>query len=92
MPPPEEHDRIARMAPDFVVEIVSTTDRKPEVLAKIGRYQAAGMPLVWLVDPAARAVAVYELRRGPRTLGEGETLDGGEVFPGFALAVSAVFA
>jgi len=92
MPPPEEHDGIARIAPDFAMEIISLTDRMPEVLAKIGRYLAAGVPLVWLVDPKARTVAVYALGQEPRTLREGETLDGGEVFPGFALAVSAVFA
>ena len=77
MPRPKEHDRISRIAPDFAVEVVSPTDRMPDVLAKIARCQAAGAPLVWLVDPAARTVAVYELDREPRTLREGETLDGG---------------
>ena len=92
MPPEEEHDRIARIAPDFVVEIVSPTDRMGDVLGKIGRYQAAGVPLVWVVDPVARTVAVYELGRAPRTLGVGGMLDGGEVFPGFTLAVADIFA
>ena len=80
MPRPEEHDR------------TRGSRRMPDVLAKIARCQAAGAPLVWLVDPAARTVAVYELGREPRTLREGETLDGGDVFPGFALPVAAVFA
>ncbi len=92
MPPEEEHDRISRIAPDFVVEIVSPTDRKGDVLGKIGRYQAAGVLLVWRIDPGARTVSVFALGHGPRTLGDGEMLDGGEVFPGFALAVADIFA
>lgn len=92
MPPVEEHDRISRIAPDFAVEVISPTDRMGDVIAKVGRYQAAGVPLVWVVDPVARTVAVYELGQEPRTLGEGEMLDGGEVFPGFTLAVAGIFA
>ena len=44
MPPPEEHDRIARIPPDFAVEVVSPGDRRGEIEDKIRRYQAAGVP------------------------------------------------
>lgn len=92
MPPPEALDRIARIAPDFAVEIVSPVDRMADVLAKIGRYQAAGVPLVWLVVPLARSVTVYAAGQEPRTFRDGETLDGGDVIPGFRLPVADIFA
>ena len=50
------------------------------------------MPLLWYVAPAQRTVTVYTLGAAPDVLREGDTLDGGEVFPGFTLAVSAIFA
>lgn len=92
MPPPEEHDRISRIPPDFAVEIVSPGDRRAEVEDKIRRYQAAGVPLLWYVAPAQRMVTVYALRQEPVVLSEGDTLDGGDVFPGFTLSVAEVFA
>ncbi len=92
MPPPEEHDRISRIPPDFAVEIVSPGDRRTEIEDKIRRYQAAGVPLLWYVAPAQRTVTVYRLGAEPGVFREGDTLDGGEVFPGFTLAVSAIFA
>jgi len=92
MPPPEEHDRISRIPPDFAVEVVSPGDRRAEIDDKIRRYQAAGVLLLWYVAPERRTVTVYALGQSPIVLGEGDTLDGGEVFPGFSLAVAEIFA
>ena len=50
-----------------------------------------GVRLVWLVHPATRAVEVHHGgSRGP-TLVDGNTLDGGDVLPGFTCAVSDIF-
>lgn len=92
MSPPSEHDRISRVTPDFVVEIISPSDRPSEAADKIRRYQAVGVPLLWYVDPVDRSVTVHVLGRQPQTLREGDVLDGGEVFPGFTLPVSDIFA
>src|SRR5215467_4831678 len=37
--------------PDLVIEIVSPDDKPVEMLGKIGDYQAAGIPHIWVVDP-----------------------------------------
>ena len=37
-------------------------------------------------------MTVYALGAEPDVFREGDTLDGGEVFPGFTLAVSEIFA
>jgi Uma2 family endonuclease len=91
MPPPEEHGRISRIAPDFAVEIVSPGNRRAEIEDKVRRYQEAGVPLLWYVAPAQRTVTVYALGADPVVLGEGDVLDGGEVFPGFTLPVAEIF-
>ena len=48
-------------------------------------------PLIWLVDPEMRTVLVY--RGTPRggELDEEDTLDGGEVLPGFSCKVAELF-
>ena len=49
-------------------------------------YFAAGVQLVWEVDPEARTVSVYTDVEGPTVLTQDDTLDGGSVLPGFTLA------
>jgi Uma2 family endonuclease len=80
------------VVPDLVVEIVSPDDRWSEITRKVGEYFAAGVRLVWVVDPDARTVHVYTSPNTSRTFGEGDTLPGDDVLPGFALPVAEIFA
>lgn len=59
---------------------------------KLHEYFAAGVLLVWYVDPKARTVQVYTAVDQSVTLREGDTLDGGAVLPGFRLMLSQLFA
>ena len=79
------------LAPDLAVEVVSPNDRYEDVLDKIERYHRAGVPLVWLVQPRRRAVEIHPLGQAPTLLREGDTLDGGDVVPGFRLPVADLF-
>lgn len=78
--------------PDLAVEIASPSDSRPAVRRKAESYIAAGIALVWLIDPRARTVLVYDADGDTRLLREGEVLDGGDVLPGFAIPVADVFA
>ena len=55
-------------------------------------YFLSGTRLVWLVDPEARAVWVYTSSDDWVMRKEGDTLDGGDVLPGFALPLKDLFA
>ncbi len=80
------------LVPDFVVEIVSPNDRYSDINTKVERYLADGVQLVWVVDPQRRAVAVHEKGKAQSTtVGAGQTLGGGEVIPGFEIAVDRIF-
>lgn len=81
------HDRgYARVAPDLVAEVLSPDDRAGEVRAKVADWLAAGVRLVWVIDPRRRAADVY---RAGGSVSSGETrLDGEDVLPGFTCAVS----
>lgn len=91
---PDGHDftRFFPKPPDIAIEVVSPTDRAADILGKVAMYAAAEVPLVWVVYPRQRAVTVHVLGEPPRTFNEGETLDGGDVLPGFSVAVSDIFA
>jgi Uma2 family endonuclease len=75
--------------PDLAVEVLSPNDVHVEVTAKIEDYFAAGVPLVWLVDPEFRVVTVF---RGGWTasqrLNEQDAINGDPVLPEFSCQVS----
>jgi Uma2 family endonuclease len=54
-------------------------------------YFAAGVELVWEVNPRSRTVAVYTAPAQFTTLTVADTLDGGTVLPGFTLPVRELF-
>lgn len=79
-----------RVAPDLVLEVVSPGDIADEVEHKVSLYLRAGVPIVWVVYPNDRTVYVHTAP-GTRRLTEDDTLDGGEVLPGFAVRVGELF-
>lgn len=91
-PTGEARKQFSRLAPDLAVEVVSPSDRMPDVLAKVAEYLDAGVRLVWVIEPIARWIAVYTQDGPAALLHEGDTLDGGDVLPGFTLPVADIFA
>jgi hypothetical protein len=79
-------------APDLVVEI-PTADNPPAELARKRReFFAAGTRLLWEFDLDARTVAVFRNPEACVVLTTADTLDGGTVLPGFAVALAELFA
>lgn len=75
--------------PDFVIEVLSPSDRATMVEAKVGDWLRAGVPLLWYVNPQTGVTTVYagpSIRRVPPE----ETLDGGTVLPGFTVRMADV--
>lgn len=91
-PQGEAQWHFARIAPDLVVEVLSPSDRKHDMQAKVAMYQEAGVPLVWVVDPQAKTVTVFALRQAMQKLTITDTLDGGAVLPDFQVEVAELFA
>jgi Uma2 family endonuclease len=84
-------DSFVPMAPDLAVEVLSPSDRMADALAKVAMYLQAGTSLVWLVNPTTRKVMVFRSEMDPVTLGESDTLDGGDVLPGFSVPIAEIF-
>jgi Uma2 family endonuclease len=77
--------------PDLAVEVLSPTDVRSEIGEKIAEYLQFGVRQVWSVDPTARRVTIHRPIAAPESLGESETLDGGDVLPGFRYQLSRPF-
>ncbi|MCC6615117.1 MAG: Uma2 family endonuclease [Anaerolineae bacterium] len=87
---PEMPEREAPLAPDLAVEIKSPTDSKRDLRKKAELYLEHGTKLVWLVLPEEAQVEVYKPDEDVIEIGIDGTLDGGDVLPGFTLAVRSV--
>lgn len=49
--------------PDLVVEVLSPSTRKKDILIKYGKYLNAGVKEYWIVDPAKKRICVYEFEK-----------------------------
>ena len=78
-------------APDLAVEVLSPTNTRSDMHAKVGDYLAGGTRSVWVVDPEHRTVTVYDSLLSPRVLAESEVLEAGDVLPGFHVTVREFF-
>jgi Uma2 family endonuclease len=92
LPKRSECRAFAEVAPDLAVEVLSPSNTPAEMKLKRKHYFEAGVRLVWIVDPVKRTVDVYTSKTKYRTLTEEDTLDGGEVLPGFELPLRELFA
>jgi Uma2 family endonuclease len=78
-------------APDLAVEVLSPSDSRSEMQSRIAQYLRLGVKEVWFVEPAARRLTVHRPHEPPRVLSERDTLDSGELLPGFHYPVARLF-
>jgi Uma2 family endonuclease len=91
VPSGEARRHYVEQGPDLAIEVRSPSDNLRKLVAKADEYLSAGTRLVWIFDPSSRTVIVKTPDGKERTLGVGDTLDGGDVLPGFELPLSAIF-
>jgi Uma2 family endonuclease len=77
--------------PDFVVEVLSDGNTRSEMARKRREYFAAGVRLIWMVDPRDRTVAVYRDPESVTVVDDSGVLDGADVLPGFTLGLAQLF-
>lgn len=78
--------------PDLAVEVISESERAAEVRRKTRNYMANGTRLLWIVYPEDREIVAHRPDRPVQALGVDDTLEGGDVLPGFAVQVEEIFA
>jgi Uma2 family endonuclease len=82
------------VAPDLAVEVISQSETSTMVRDKVKAYLDAGTRLVLAVYPDSQSIDAH--RRGEhgqhsQTFGIENTIDAGDVLPGFSLKVADIF-
>jgi Uma2 family endonuclease len=84
--------QIPAVAPDLAVEVLSPGNTEGELRRKLQDYFTAGVRLVWYIEPATRTAKAYTAPDQCTALDKTQSLSGGDVLPGFELALRVLFA
>ena len=79
------------LAPDLAVEIKSPRNSNPEMRRKAEMWLSFGTRQVWVADPDHTTITRYTPGAAPVVLGEDDTIDGGDLLPGFTAPVWSLF-
>ncbi|MBD2088658.1 Uma2 family endonuclease [Microcoleus sp. FACHB-1515] len=82
---PEQKEKFPPIAPDFVLELLSPSDRLNDVQAKLKEYIDSGVKLGWLIDPQTQRVEIHRPNGATEILEKPATLSDEIVLPGFVL-------
>lgn len=87
---PAERKKFARVVPDFVIEVRSTSDRLAPLKRKMSdAWIKNGVRLAWLIDPVSEKAWVYRADGLVSEVnGFDHSLSGEDVCPGFELDLS----
>ena len=72
------------LCPDFIIELLSASDRVPKAQQKMVRWMENGVALGWLIDPYKKTVYVYERGREAAAV-SGNAVQGSGPVEGFTL-------
>jgi Uma2 family endonuclease len=87
VPPTEEWNVI----PDLAIEFIGRSHTAISVMVRIEEYFQAGVRAVWVIYPVVSKVYVYDSPTRVHILQLGDELDGGNIKPGFRVALSTLF-
>lgn len=79
------------LAPDLAVEVKSPSNSYPAFRRKAEMWISFGVRQVWNADPEHTTVTIYRADADPVTLQEDDTIDGGDLLPGFTAPVLSLF-
>ena len=88
---PDEKRKGAPLCPEFLVELMSPSDRLSDQKEKMEEYIANGLQLGWLIDPDNKTVYVYRPGASPEVLKDPATLSGEPVLRGFLFNVAEIW-
>jgi Uma2 family endonuclease len=88
---PEQRTKFPPLAPDFVIELRSATDRLQPLQAKMAEYRSNGVRLGLLINPKHKQVEIYRPGQEPEILESPTKIDCSEVMPGFSLSMNEIW-
>lgn len=87
-----DRDAYPELVPALAVEVLSPSNTGPEIERKVAEFLAAGVELVWVVDPERKSAVVYRADGSTEEVAGGGQLLGEPVLAGFRLTLDSIFA
>ncbi len=89
--PKEKRQKFAKIAPDFVIELRSETDRLKDLQKKMREYIENGVQLGWLIDPQNKRVHIYRPQMETKVLENPKEVSGEPLLRGFVLNLQEIW-
>jgi Uma2 family endonuclease len=87
----EQTRKFTRISPDFIVELMSPSDRLNRLQEKMCEWIEGGVQLGWLIDPDKRVVYVYGAGQEPESVAQPERIEGQGPVAGFVLELESIW-
>ena len=84
--------QFAHLVPEFVIEVMSPSDRLTAAQKKMRLWAANGVELGWLIDGDNRSVYVYRGTAEPRLVTNADSINGEGPVEGFVLPLGEIWA
>jgi len=88
---PAERREFLRLSPEFVIEVMSPSDRLKAAREKMEAWISNGVQLAWLIDGDHRTIYVYRRSRNPVTRKGLNEIAGEGPVKGFLLKLTAIW-
>ena len=82
---------VGPLCPDFLVEILSPTDRLPTLQEKLEMWLEQGVRLAWLLDPHDNIAWIYRPGQEPERHDRPQTLSGENILPGLTVDLAQIW-
>jgi len=87
----DEQNRFIPLYPDFVVELMSPSDSRSVLQAKMQEYQDNGVRLGFLIDRSTKQIEIYRIGKTMEVVDRPTTLSGEDVLVGFELNMNLIW-
>lgn len=88
----DQRDGLHSPVPEFVIELLSPSDRIKVAQRKMVEWIANGVELGWLIDPYSRTVTIFRPKQSPESRKDLTELAGEGAVQGFLLNLIAIWA
>lgn len=88
---PPQKEQFIPLCPDFVIELLSPSDRTSVIQAKMLEYLDNGIQLGWLINRKSQQVEIYRSNAEVEIKAAPKTLSGEAVLPGFILNLELIW-
>lgn len=88
---PKQQQKFIPLCPDFVIELLSPSDKLTDTQNKMQEYIENGTLLGWLINRRSKQVEIYRPKQKVEILDSPQSLSGEDILPGFLLNLETIW-